>query len=738
MSNSLSIAEVIGGAVVTISADLSGLRAGYAESKKIVADIGQQTAIVRAQVVVDRSEVTRLTTSIGTLTIPIRLDIGPAMAQMQQLRAGGSTPEITGRSRLALTGPSARAGGVADEIIDAEWTPVKPRLALPSPGNSRAGAYNGMGYDFGNIEKSTGKLAFASEKAAKDCQRAGGEIDKAAGSLAVFGKILAVAEGIRGTSTAIGAAFRAITASDPDKAGQAVQQGQDAIESLPFGIGKIASTAGQNHYSLFSSIGNFVSGNGLEDDQQAAARIREEAAKLDMKSDRFARIGAGQDEQKILARNTSRIVGRQNRDALGAPEWAIYNAAQDELDDYNRKADEIRKAAGLRQDSGEAIVAREALQQKVAIARRQADAQRIGEVTASDITLAQTQRAGDVAMLRATGQGRAADTAGIIGQRDDQAFAIVGEMGQMDAIGSKDTDKRIRLAAQLNAVFDSANKQLQAYDEALKREEQEIVAGAAAGTEIVKLRSEGRIGEANEAAIRESYRDPLRMAGEKFGDGSDAVKSLEARRDAEIQADKEQRAKGATQRIASLEAEATASQLRIRGEFHAAEKTLFEANAKARIEQLKRESATQQEIDAASKVIAGQRAEMNAADKRAERRFADQMAGRQYIAGIDPQMQMLAGVAGRLLGMDAELKAANDPESKLTAGQRQQLVQTQQAELLNLQQSILAPNRYATEGDRNREARGNMSGDEQQKALDLIASHLRDILDKMGTGTLGS
>lgn len=181
--------------------------------------------------------------------------------------------------------------------------------------------------------------------------------------------------------------------------------------------------------------------------------------------------------------------------------------------------------------------------------------------------------------------------------------------------------------------------------------------------------------------------------------------------------------------VAIARANTSANELRIQRRDYEAEKQLFEANAKAKldaIEDPRLKKAAQDEIDSQRRLM----------EEGHGRQQADIVLGYQArVAEAQVRGQFhdrTAGMIGALAGMGSELRAVA-PEN------RQQLIATQEAELQSMQDRILKPRSggRATEVDVRAMAFSDPFSDKKQEdteILKLIASYLKDIKDNGGNG----
>ncbi len=683
------------------------------------------------------------------------------------------SPSSTGRSGPEWAGVGWGSRGY-DEIIDAEYS-VRPRsigappgqLALPSPvenyGPSRIkigppGSMPTGGARMSDAERAKWQADAAAEHQAyinrvvQDFKGQSGGMGApslpksslpggvSAGEVA-SGALGAHAAGFTPRGIAVGTGVIMAAAAGSQWLADATTPGvgmrgatRKAVETVDYatlGIGSNLLTAQRNwarHTGNTPSLGDWIvqgtNAIGLTDtmtfaDEEAFAR--DDAAVQSRNRQRLQRIA-----EQAATQGTKRqtIIGAEDAMAtlgMTSADASVYTA---------RKAAERFQTSMVGKKWGAIDYATlGALQDQETVAWRigYADINRRSEIGA--IETRGIQRGGDIALMRAGGDIRGAARAEIMGQRDDQIGALQAELDEMNALGSTDYVGKRNLSEKIKAIRSAADKQLQAMDDALGREEGQIIAANASAVKVIGLQADGNIFEARQQQITDAYAPQIENA--RLNKQWDLARSLEERRDAELEANRIRRARDTSAAIEQIEAQTSATRLQIVGKSTAAELELFDAQAKERIRILREGGSGAGVIAAEEKLIGAQRDAILNQQGRDRGLFDLDQKARRYIAGIDPNQQMLAGVASRIFGMEAELASKTDPR------ERRELAITQQAELAALTKSILTSNQYAIEGDRNREARGPGSGDQQQKALDIIATHLKSILDKMANGTLG-
>jgi hypothetical protein len=340
--------------------------------------------------------------------------------------------------------------------------------------------------------------------------------------------------------------------------------------------------------------------------------------------------------------------------------------------------------------------------------------------------------------IYATEQGTRVSNAQILASRaarsgdGDRAFALrqnaetlqLKVAGEQKLVGVVNPQERRNIAAQNEDALARQAEQHETEAEERKKKRAVDSASAVAATSEATLRIQRKNYEADLQAFDNATQAKLALIQDLEERQNESTRRMAER--SVIVANHERQI---NESVAIARANTSANELRIQRRDYEAEKQLFEANAKAKldaIEDPRLKKAAQDEIDS-------------------QRRLMEEVHGRQQadiVLGYQARVaeaqvrgqfhDRTAGMIGALAGMGSELRAVA-PEN------RQQLIATQEAELQSMQDRILKPRSggRATEVDVRAMAFSDPFSDKKQEdteILKLIASYLKDIKDNGGNG----
>lgn len=751
--NDLAAAQVIGGVVVTIGADLSNLRAGESEAK-IVARRIEQNVKITIPVVIGllpataaaqlTSQIARLQASLPPIRVPVMLDFSGVQQQQIQLAqmtrvssgapvmGGGSAPQLLGGGiQGMLPAPGQGTAGSPG----ARFVPSNT-IGSPSPGGGSSltgdvvsaggalmlagGGGAGIGAGGGWIRGARGWAAGAGANPMTAVRKAFFPLMAAEGAVAVGGAVNSIGDMTADWWKGEG---------DASKQQTRIDAGRESIRSIPLG-GGIIDKLGYGTFAAGNAIWNLAHGRGLKTSYTIAEETSAETAKIDAKSEKMQRridVGASWNEQ---ARSISAAASATDATIGMTPEQvAVFGATQD-LASFNKEADRAR-IAGARKDSLDTINARSALQGRLGRARgdesfaqNQADA-----MLSTDVA---SMRGGTtVAGLRAGGQTIDANRAEILNQKADARARFNIEAADMQH-RNVDYATYIRANVRANAADDASDAQLAAYNKIVGREGDEIVAGSKSQISQSRMRIAHQYDQADEEAIHESYRPRIDDAQRVWGQNSDQVNKLKEEEAAKIDESRAKSAVNNSKLIVDAESGERAARLRAAHEYGKAELELFDDNAKKRLAVLKEAGAKEEAITAESNRLKAERDELTEDQKRRIRESGYSLAGRREAAQYE--IQDMPGSASAIRQINAMAQEMRDAKP----GEKVDTANTMIAELRAIEHQIIAPRVYATTGDRLRDVPGGpggSSGRDRAEMLKLIrdaVTALIAIRDKPG------
>lgn len=769
MSDSLSNAETIGGVAVAITGDLSKLRAANAEAKAVAGEIDELAPSVKIGYKFDDSAMRARVKEWQNLSMAVKLDVTEAGQKIRVLRQQASAPIQVASAPVA--GPIRVIRNAASDPVASQLAPSPIRVTRAVAPNEAASAtpqaafdptavgtsklfptdagavVNGQGYEGGMAQvqaettRSLKTMANSTTKAAKGMDAFFAESNNAMKSLGRIAKVVAVAEIAAQVGQAGVHAYRAYNAGSPQENQKEIAAARGNIQGLPVLGGAIDAYGNKvgRGYNAARNLFKGVTGQGgkngralgFESDDSYADRILAEESE---RSKNLDVQGAAADKRNRSVRQINETSGESARQiglrlrAVGtSPEGEKVMKMESDMKEWEKQnRQKIVDAGGNELDSVKEE--RKARQAEIAQAKREAEAARTQNDANNWDDVRKINGGRAEGNLRAAGKSTEAGRLAIDNQYGLQASEM---QAQLDADMASGKGDKNNIAAKIKALKLAADDALKNYDQQIEEQRQAVISESKSTIKVIGLRAAGKVGEANEEAINQSYAERIKAA-DKNGDKETATQ-LGAERDAKIQEDRRQRAKSDQQSIEGADVAANAAKLRMAHQYYAAESAVIAESNKQRIQQMKDSGSSQKAIDAEE---GRQKAEgeMRAAQHKEDiDRKTTALGTRQEIAKAQGDGNSgLASAIGNIANMKAELKDA-DPDL------RGKIATTQKAELIAMQKQMTAGNNvYAEAGDRNRMAFGGPSGDaaaKQQATLDAIAAYLSQINDTTKTGS---
>jgi hypothetical protein len=693
MPQALANAQVIGGVVVEIGADLSGVKAGIATTRAEVAGIDKLVGTVKlvADTTQLKATVARLT--LPPVVVPLMLDMRPAMGQLAALRSAAS-------AMLALPGTGgggARGGGGGGAPFDFEGEVVGSSMQKMLPGSGGSGSWS-----YGSGDTAALPAAAASRPGFADSL-----FKKVKGirGLKAMGAVLA-AQGIMANAEAAGSAFSAYNAKSGEEAAARVQEGQEAISSIPF-VGHLISKFGSGIYRGISATKNLLMGRGFSSDQGLAEEATAAAAVQDKKTEGMAaRAEIGKKRREEARQNEL----DQKIALAGSPGEAALIRATEERDRFEEKG-----GAGVVNYKGRLA----GYNQIVGRAQRMASVEATGFIgslnTGTSVALAEAESVG----LHQRGEGRAGDRKEMVARQVGAEQGLHQNMVELIAAGA-DPKKITAARERMDAEHKKNTAELTEFDRQTKVKATDEIVNLTATKEEVGLRKKKEMYAADLAAFDETTRQKV-QAIEEAGDKQGA--EIEKQRRAAIRGGlvQQQQEQIATTN-ASLAAAGRIAGLRAGHQYRKAELEAFDAETerqRAGVDAANRPAWEASRKDQRDALLRTQQEASQDVVTDSKTRIAQAQA---HGTGMDA----LAGYLGQVAGMKGELRHADVQDQPA-------IVAAQEAELAGMRDSILHPRRYATEYDFRREAAGGPGGDaqkEQTTILKTIADYLKALVDK--------
>jgi hypothetical protein len=715
-----------GGIIVPVSTDLSQLKKGLEEVKRVGANpdllkITPQLSFEERQVAVQVNKIIRqMQTEAAKASAKVKLfgeetqavelkprfsvkeqSIRDAMAKVKKdLRASVSKEEIDAEVKLRVKaehveelGPQTQRRYRAMELLPEEAREERQRRAreLRRTRNAEPSERElvaGTGSHDGGL---TGRDFIG----AKPTQRAAAvPITPEATAQRIAGVATAVTAGasVLGGAIAVG---QAATESDPARRQRSIDSGRDGIRSLPV-FGNAIDNAGHGIYSVGSSFKNALQGNGFHSDEEIAQRTIEDVAR---DQDRLSRKDAQIVRRKGIV-NTRTALAAEGARLRGDDVGAVAIEGQDAID----------KAPGELDAQVRANVAA-----RLKLARQQHDEAmaQVGDVTAQ------------------AGYGQRIAAANFAGNGKEEFAAK-----QEEERAAQQSRARTRSAGARNVEEANAANQANGAEAAALMAKQAVDADDERRHRAVD--SESAIAAAREATLRTSkkgYEADLDAFDAETKQKLSLIRDVEAnqnesnRRAAQRQVLVFQQQQQLNDAKESLASAGTTATMRANRQNLAADLKAFD-------------DATKQAVDNADvklkPSVQASREEQRAALVK-EQTHAREEGGfslasrREQAAYYAKDESAAAAIAGTIAAQRAELRNATDVTDKGA------LAQTQFEELKAQKQSLMRPRGYLQATDPLSEMPGGPGGDEGQQMVDILGQinqRMQELIQQGGGAVL--
>lgn len=713
MAETLASAQVIGGAVVTIEADLRKLRADVAQARLVAADAAKSIQI-RVPVIADGSRlrasaeqaVRAVSTSGLAVRVPVLIDASGATTQlaalqgaMQRMMIGVQAPGGGFIGTPLLPGPSGSPGSrwvpsrVVGSVAGDGGEDIGPRLA----GAEKAGRLEGEAYARGQA-----RAYQRMERSAKDKPLRSAD-DLFASMLGPGSEQFIKVGFAMAISQAVGRLVN--TAADMVLAGAGRNGGRIAGESgarfaserLTIGIDNLATGgAGQGLNRLQRGLFGGSVGDGivyltnrarLTDTETHDERRRADLALAD--SDRRFQL---RQPQVIAANRQSLAIIQSSQAEIGGNE----SQARLALQQFDDAVGDVVTAAVTK--------ARMILEQKVVKARDRDQAESIG----ASLGILGMGFGNDVARSLATGADSQALGQGFL----SRVYEIRGAR-DMALAATNDPRLRARIEAQAEQQLAGERIKYSADVAEGKRRSSADLISVETAEKVARLKISRDFYKADLEAFEGAAREKLA----RMKPGSDAYRNEDRRLAAERQvlvAGHRQEIRQSNQQLAVAGGAAVLTAL---GRDYEAENLKFDAETARMLASAKsdteREQIRKTRSDQGLALLMSH--DMSRADIRASLGARGEMA-----RANERGMGQLAGVIGTIASLNQELRNVS-PEF------RQATIGAHIGELQALEKQYLRPNRYASEWDTTAEAVGGPSGRSGDEVAEIL-KEIRDVL----------
>ncbi len=760
---SLANASVLGGVVVTLSGDSSGLKATVADAKIMVAAAERSLAIKVPvsfrldQAVAGIGQLRTLCIAAST-QLAIRIPVSFVQTGGAPALPGGGIPRISSPNQSQLPAPTQRLALPApgQSSIDQPTGNYGTRGGFQSAEYGSQGVYSGgprevlrglgkraaaLGGDGGTEVPPAPSILERLSQGRTQLNEAATNPEKAFKVFSKIFKVLAAAEAIAGTAEAVVGTGKAIgllaKGASEDKIGAARDEARSGVQSIPFVgglIDKVGNAVGSGINYAVSGTKNLILGNGFKSDYQLADKAKEDATKNDEKTARIQQraeiLKAQNDEVKPIAQAGKLQLAQAGKTATQSGVLS----AQENLRAYNEKFGE----KGGTQDVREA---RGVLTKQIAEAQKQDAANVSAQYASTGAQIAAARGSGQVASIQqgAIVAHRAGDDEGAaVEQRKAGRLALTNQQNQTIGAAQTDVDTlrntgadatqiqnaTLKVSAQKKAAaveLATFDEQTQSETEDRKRRKAIDSETAIASKKEASLRISKNLYQADLAAFDSGAKAKLDSITDVTDKANESTR-LQAQRSVLVAQQQEQIALN-TSRVTS---EARSTTLRVNFEANKAELADFDENTKqilAKTDERERKAVTSARAQERSAIVQNQkqnRENLNAS--------LDTRAAQAKAAGNNEGQ--LAGVIGTISGFKSELRNAQKED-------RGKIASTQTAELESIQKQILRPRQYASEFDVGREAVGGAGGETGKEMVDilgLIRDYLKIIKDKPAGG----